>query len=161
MELSPEIRKAFELLLAQEDFLQHIAAFTCSALQTISNQPQTEELSCPPAYLFVLNHALQTPQTFKTFLMSLPSTSRAEVEPILAGCLGQKQETELDNTILNNLTDIKWQMTIENGREVYEVQLFTSQSETPFKMRLCYEQLSVLTFQVSQIVSTLGHINVK
>ena len=65
-------------------------------------------------------------------------------------------DLEVDNTYFSNLSDVKWKMNIENGREVYEVSLFTNQNEKPFVMRLNYEQLSILTFQVSQIVSTVG-----
>lgn len=38
------------------------------------------------------------------------------------------------------------------------VRLFTAESEKPFVMKLNYEQLSVLTFQVGQIVSHLSHM---
>ena len=47
-------------------------------------------------------------------------------------------------------------MSIEDGREVYQVQLFTDSSETPFRLRLSYEQLSILSFQVNQVLSAVS-----
>jgi hypothetical protein len=46
---------------------------------------------------------------------------------------------KIDNSFYNHLSDVKWEMFIENGREIWEVNLFTYQNPTkPFTMRLNY-----------------------
>ena len=46
---------------------------------------------------------------------------------------------KIDNSFYNNLCDVKWEMFIENGREIWEVKLYTYENPNkPFTMRLNY-----------------------
>lgn len=51
-------------------------------------------------------------------------------------------------------------MYIENGREIWEISLFTEGNALPFVMKLNYEQLSILTFKVNQVVAHVGSIDI-
>ena len=59
------------------------------------------------------------------------------------------------NDHVGNLKDVKWEMTIENGREIWIVQLFVDNGESPVVMKLNYEELSLFAFKINQVV---GHV---
>jgi hypothetical protein len=59
------------------------------------------------------------------------------------------------NDHVGNLQDVAWEMAIENGREVWVVQLHVDNSETPIIMKLNYEELSLFAFKINQI---FGHV---
>jgi hypothetical protein len=80
------------LLLTQEEFLQGIGPYTRSALQTIYNQPQSQEIECPPAYIFVLSRAVQSSHALSTFLEGIPEAQRGEVQSILTEYIEQQSE---------------------------------------------------------------------
>lgn len=77
MDISPEIKKAFDGLLAQETFVNHIGEYTRSALETIYSVPQSEEIDCPPPYILLLNHLINTSQPLDLVASALPLANRA------------------------------------------------------------------------------------
>jgi hypothetical protein len=55
---------------------------------------------------------------------------------------------------VGSLTDVSWEMAIENGREVWVVQL-SIQNQSPVVMKLNYEELSLFAFKINQVI---GHV---
>lgn len=107
MEISPEIKKALEQLLTQDAFAQNIEAYTISALQTIFNQPQTQEIDCPPSYILALSHTIQRNQNVDSLLSSLPEASRAKIRALVKSYT-EESELKIDNTFHQSLCDVKW-----------------------------------------------------
>jgi hypothetical protein len=60
----------------------------------------------------------------------------------------------LVNDHLGSLTDVSWEMAIENGREIWVVQL-SIQNQSPIVMKLNYEELSLFAFKINQVI---GHV---
>ena len=58
------------------------------------------------------------------------------------------------NDHLGSLTDVSWEMAIENGREIWVVQL-SIQNQSPIVMKLNYEELSLFAFKINQVI---GHV---
>jgi len=130
-------------------------------LETVYNIPQTQEIDTPPSYILVIANIVVNGQSFQGLLAALPENKRPQVSKVIAEFgAGDRDDTQkIDNTFYNNLSDVKWEMFIENGREIWEIKLYTYENPNkPFKMRLNYEQLSVLTFQISQVINQIGHI---
>jgi hypothetical protein len=61
---------------------------------------------------------------------------------------------KLVNDHVGSLTDVTWEMAIENGREVWVLQL-SIQNQSPVVMKLNYEELSLFAFKINQVI---GHV---
>lgn len=66
-------------------------------------------------------------QSFQGLLGALPEEKRTIVAKVIAEFgLGDNDAIQkIDNSFYNNLCDVKWEMFIENGREIWEVKLYT------------------------------------
>ncbi len=86
--------------------------------------PQTEELDTPPAYIALLSHLVSTNQPIGPYVAALPKETQSNISKLLSK-YASIDGARIDNTYFNNLGDVQWEMFIENGREIWEVKLFT------------------------------------
>jgi hypothetical protein len=103
--------------------------------------PQSQEIDTPPSFILLIGNIVGNSQSFQGFLAALPEERRGGVSKVIAEfALGDNECVQkIDNSFYNHLSDVKWEMFIENGREIWEVNLFTYQNPTkPFTMRLNY-----------------------
>lgn len=58
---------------------------------------------------------------------ALPEEKRSVVGKVIGEFgIGENESVQkIDNSFYNNLSDVKWEMFIENGREIWEVKLYT------------------------------------
>jgi len=64
------------------------------------------------------------------------------------------------NDHVSSLNDVKWEMRVENGREVWIVELIIEgREDNPVVMKLNYEELSLVSFKVNQVAGHLKAID--
>jgi hypothetical protein len=69
----------------------------------------------------MISNIVGNSQSFQGLLAVLPEEKRSVVGKVIAEfAMGDNDAIQkIDNTFYNNLCDVKWQMFIENGREIW------------------------------------------